>query len=720
MIAKYYGKNFSLQTLRDKCGISREGVSLLGISKAAEAIGFQTLSAKVDFSKLFNEVHLPCIVHWQQNHFVIVHKFQKKRNWSLFKYQTQVLVADPAKGLISYTSEEFMEGWISTKEGAICQGVVLILQPSPKFYLNDGEENTNQIDFTHLFKYLLPYKRLIFQLFLGLLTGSLLQLIFPFLTQSVVDIGINTQNLEFIYLILIAQLMLFIGRTSVDFIRSWILLHISARVNLSILSGFLTKLMRLPLAFFDVKMFGDLKRRIIDHERVQAFITTSSLNTLFSLFNLIVFGIVLAYYHSTIFFIFLGGSLLYAGWVILFLRARRNLDFKRFEIEAKNESGLIQLIQGMQEIKLANSETQKRWEWERIQAKLFLFNVKGLALNQYQQAGAFFFNEGKNIFITFFAAKAVINGQLTLGTMLAVQYIIGQLNSPIEQLIHFLQIAQDAMISLERLNEIHTLEDEDQSSRSDPNQIPVDKDFQITGLNYSYSNLESDLVLKNINLRIPAGKTTAIVGASGSGKTTLLKLLLRFYKPTSGEIRLGENQINIFSQELWREQCGVVMQEGFIFSDTIARNIAVGEEYPDLQKLLNAAKLANIQEFIDALPLKYNTIIGMEGNGISQGQKQRILIARAVYKDPCFIFFDEATNALDANNESIIQRNLERFFLGRTVVVVAHRLSTVRLADQIAVIDKGTIVELGTHDELWCLKGAYFQLIKNQLELSNY
>jgi ATP-binding cassette subfamily B protein len=557
----------------------------------------------------------------------------------------------------------------------------------------------------------------VIQLFLGLGMGSLLQLITPFLTQSIVDIGINTRNLNFIYIILIAQSMLITGRVSVEFIRSWILLHISMRVNISILTDFLIKLMKLPMGFFDSKMTGDIMQRMNDQKKIESFLTGPTLGTIFSFFNLVVFSIVLAYYNATVFFVFVLSSALYTAWILLFLKRRRELNYKSFDVSAKNQTNIVQLVNGMQEIKLNNCEQQKRWEWEHIQARLFKVNVKSLALSQYQQGGSTFINEGTNLLITFLSAKAVVEDHLSLGAMMAVQYIIGQLNNPVQQFLGFIQGYQDARISLERLNEIHQMEDEEPASREWNHILPVNDSISIRNLTFRYPGAGNEPVLNNIDLYIPQGKTTAIVGMSGSGKTTILKLLLRFYEPQEGEIKIGEQALGNFSFKTWRSECGVVMQDGFIFSDSIERNIAVGDEYPDKDKLLHAIKVANIQDFIDGLPLGLHTMIGAEGNGISQGQRQRLLIARAVYKDPRYIFFDEATNALDANNERVIMDNLDEFFAGRTVIIVAHRLSTVSNADHIIVLDKGRITEQGTHHQLTSLKGDYYRLVKNQLEL---
>ncbi|WP_082120678.1 peptidase domain-containing ABC transporter [Pedobacter sp. BMA] len=705
MIAKHYGKGFSLQKLREISGINREGVSLLGISEAAEKIGFRTTALKL-YLKELKDTELPMILHWNQNHFVVLHRVKGNNYY----------VADPAKGLIVYSENEFRKSWLP-KHGQ-GEGIALLLSPSPDFFEQESDHQP-ALTFTYLLRYLYQYKSLVIQLFVGLGVGSLLQLILPFLTQSVVDIGINTRNLNFIYIILIAQTMLFVGRMSVDFIRSWILLHISTRINISILTDFLIKLMKLPISFFDTKMTGDIMQRMNDQKRIESFLTGPTLNVIFSLFNLIIFSFVLAYYNLTIFIIFLVSTVLYSFWVMLFLKRRRNLDFKRFDISSKNQSAIVQLITGMQEIKLNNCEQQKRWEWERLQAGLFRFNISSLRLGQYQQAGAFFINEGKNILITFLVAKSVIEGGLTLGAMMAVQYIIGQLNSPIEQMLGFIQQLQDAKISLERLGEIREMEDEEPAGKSLIKELPSNRSLSLQNITFTYPGAGSEAVLSNINLDIPAGKTTAIVGMSGSGKTTILKLLLRFYEAQQGEIKVGHATLSQVSFRQWRSVCGVVMQDGFIFSDTIAQNIAVGDEYPNPEKLKNAIEVANITDFIERLPLGLNTKIGAEGNGISQGQKQRILIARAVYKNPEYIFFDEATNALDAHNEKVIMENLERFLVGKTVVVVAHRLSTVKHADNIVVLEKGKIIEQGTHTELADEKGVYYQLVKNQLELGN-
>ena len=708
MIAKYYGRLYTAQTLRQLSSITREGVSLLGISDAAESIGMRTMGVKTTLENLEKEKVTPFIAHWNQNHFVVVYKIDKNK----------VYVADPGASKITYTKQEFIKHWASTEKDGNKQGIALLLEPTPAFYENQDEKQS-RTSFKFLLNYLKPHKKLIGQLILSLIFGSLIQLIFPFLTQSIVDFGIANNNLSFITLVLIAQMVLFVSRMSVDFIRSWIMLHISTRINISLISDFLIKLMKLPIGFFDTKMTGDLLQRIGDHNRIESFLTGQSLATLFSFVNLIIFGIVLVYYSFTIFLVFLIGSALYIGWIYLFMKKRRELDHKRFREASAEQSNKIQLIQAMQEIKLQNAEKQMRWEWERIQVRLFKVSIKGLALSQYQSLGTVFINESKNLIITFLSAYFVVKGNLTLGMMLAIQYIIGQLNSPVSQIIGFVQSWQDAKISMERLGEIHNKEDEENPNEQKINILPTDKSLKIENIEFQYTPPHSEIVLKDVSLLIPENKVTAIVGTSGSGKTTLVKLLLGFYNHYKGNILLGDNQLKNYSQAWWRSQVGAVMQDGFIFNDTIARNIAVGQENIDKLRLVEAVKTANIQEFIENLPLGYNTKIGSEGTGLSQGQKQRILIARAVYKNPQYLFFDEATNSLDANNEKIIMDNLNRFFKGRTVVIVAHRLSTVKNADQIVVIEKGEIVEVGTHEHLTNLRGVYFELVKNQLELGN-
>lgn len=707
MVAAYYGKRYSLEGLREKSFITREGVSMLGISEAAEKIGFRSICVQVGYEKL-QEAPLPCIIHWNQQHFVVVYKLNDKHVW----------VADPGAGKLKYTKEEFCNCWLSSRKNEEDTGVALLLEPTPEFYtIEDEGDEVNRKGFSFLYSYLRPYRGLVGQLLLGLLLGSMIQLMLPFLTQSVVDFGINNQNLGFIYLVLIAQLMLSFSSSAVDFIRGWILLHLGTRINIALISDFLIKLMKMPIAYFDSKMTGDILQRINDHKRIQDFLTGSSLSVIFSVFNIIIFGIVLLVYSGMIFLIFMGGSTLYVTYVWLFMKKRAELDHKRFAQQSANQSTVVQLVNGMQEIKLSACEQQKRWEWERIQAKLFRVNIKSLALRQYQDSGAVLINQSKNLLITALVASLVVKGEMTLGMMLSVQYIIGQLNSPVNELIAFARDMQDARLSMDRLSEVRDKPDEEDPTRELLREIPEGKEIRLQNLNFKYDPLSEYPTLDDINLVIPPGKQTAIAGMSGSGKTTLVKLLLGFYPPASGDIFIGDTPLGSYSIREWRKRCGVVMQDGFIFSDSIAGNIAPGVEHIDKKRLRHAAEVANIHDFIEELPLAYNTKIGQEGHGLSQGQKQRILIARAVYKDPEFIFFDEATNALDANNERTIMNNLQTFFKGRTSVVVAHRLSTVRNAEQIIVIEQGRIAETGTHEALIALEGRYYKLVKNQLEL---
>lgn len=711
MIARYYGKKFSVQQLRENSYIQRTGVNLLGISEAAESIGLRTTGIRTTIDKLKQQSKLPCILHWNQMHFVVLYRVEKSKGKTYFH------IADPAYGLLKYEEEELKKCWISTRQGGVEKGIAMLVETTPQFYETEPIRY-EKLSLWYLLRYVRPYKKMIVQLFLGILGGSILQLIFPFLTQTIVDQGIGHRNMNFIQLILVAQLMLVFSRTLIEVIRRCILLHISTRVNVALISDFLVKLMKLPMRFFDSKLAGDLIRRIEDHRTIEAFLTQSVLNILFSVLTITIFGIVLAIYSWKIFLVFLAFSMFYIGWVKLFMKKRADLNRKNFEQMALNQDNLMQLVYGMQDIKLLGCERQKRWEWENIQASLFRINLRSLNLGQWQQVGAVLINEVKNILITVMSATAVLNGDITLGIMLSIQYIIGQMQGPVEQFVYFMQQSQDAMLSLERLGEIHSKENEESDSMETVNQVTGKDSISLRGLQFTYGSEKSKRIIKGIDLDIPAGKTTAIVGLSGSGKTTLIKLMLGFYPPTEGSVMVGETPLQRISFKEWRKHCGVVMQEGFIFSDTIANNIAPDADVIDRERLLYAVKMANIKAFIESLPLRYNTRIGSTGQGLSQGQKQRILIARAIYRDPDYLFFDEATNALDTDNEKAIQENLNQFFEDKTVVVVAHRLSTVRNADQIVVLKDGVITERGNHESLISRQGDYYRLVKNQLELN--
>lgn len=706
MISKHYGKHYNADTLRQKAGFGKTGVSLLGISETAEKIGFRTRGVQINFEKLLL-APLPAILHWNQNHFVVLISLNKKK----------AEVADPDKGIITYKISDFKNYWLSNENDDFGRvGTALLVEPSASFYEAEGEKE-HKLSWSRVTSYLRQSKYQLTQVFISLIITSSLQLILPFLTQSMVDTGINTRNMQYITIVLFAQLMLTFSSTAVEFIRSRLQMRISNSINISILSDFWIKLTRLPVSYFDTHQTGDTLQRIGDNRQIQSFLTGQTLTTLFAIFNFFVYSLILVLYSIKLFTVFMIGSILYFGWIQLFLGIRRRINYETFYISAKENNATLQLVQGMQEIRLNNAEKLKRWEWENIQVNVFKLNFRSLNFSQWQTTGALFINQGKDILISFMVAKLVVEGQLTFGTMLAVQYIIGQLSGPVSQFIGLSQSIQDAKISMERLNEIHDMEDEEPIDSNLMSYLPEHKTITFKNVSFAYPGAGNDPVISAINLNLPEGKVTAIVGVSGSGKTTLLKLLLKIFNQYEGEINVGETNFKYISPSFWRSQCGAVLQDGYIFNESISRNIAVGDEYIDHNKLITSCRIANILSFIETLPNGFNTKLGAEGVGISEGQRQRILIARAIYKEPAYLFFDEATNSLDANNEKAIVEQLDQFFKGRTVLIVAHRLSTVKGADKIVVLNGGKIVEEGSHAELTSLKGHYYELVKNQLEL---
>lgn len=713
MVCKHYGTEYTSSQLRKFCRLSREGISMLDLCDAAEIIGLRSRGLLLSFRQLVDSHSFPCILHWNQNHYVVLYKVENKRKG------IKLFIADPSEGRLKYSESELKKYWISNGD----KGIALFLEPTPTFY--EQKESLGEIkekkkfNLHYLFKYLRPHQQSIVQLFLAMVVASILSLILPFITQSIVDKGVTLGKIGFVQTMLIAQLLIVAGQLANDLIRNWLMLHMTARVSISLISDFLSKLMRLPISFFDTKMTGDIMQRIQDHNRIQDFLTNSFLSIVMAVILLAIYGAILGGYNLKILMVFLLGTSIYVGWVLVFLKWRRKLDYMRFQEAASNQSNIVQLIGGMQEIKLNNCEKQKRWEWERIQAKLFRISIKGLTLSQIQQVGGTFIDQTKNIVISFLAAKSVIDGDMTLGMMTALTYIIGQLNAPVSQFISFVWEYQDASISMERLGEIHNRDDEEPTGKEKICDIPADADIEFNNVTFQYEGPHSPKVLNGISLKVPHGKVTAVVGASGSGKTTMLKMMLGFYSPVEGTVMLGGMEIRSYSESSWRKQCGCVMQEGYIFSNSIAENIGLCDETPDMKRVRQAAEVANIREWIEQLPLGYNTRVGADGHGLSTGQKQRILIARAAYKNSPYLFFDEATNSLDANNEKVIMENLDQLFKNKTVVIVAHRLSTVKNADNIIVLDHGRIVEEGTHTMLISNKGYYFELIRNQLELGN-
>lgn len=712
MVCKHYGKEYSSEYLSQLCFATNEGVSLLGMSDAAERLGMQTVCGRLTIDDL-RMAPMPCILHWNQNHFVVLYHVSRNGR----KYY----VADPGKGLVTYTRDEMTDHWVSTNSDGKDKGVVMLLSPTPAFYKHDSDAAADKGEsrsLRFLFGYIKMYRRYFWQIILGLLLGCLLQLLLPFLTQAIVDVGIRDRNIDFIWLLLLGQMAMVLSRTALDFVRGWLLLHISMRVNISLISDFFIKLLHLPMSFFETRLMGDIMQRMGDHSRVNSFLTGQTLGVMFSVMSLVVFSIILFTYDRLIFLVFVLGSMLYVAWTMLFLKRRKVIDYAMFEQQAINSNKTYELVTSMQEIKLQGCRQRRRWEWEDVQVDMFDVQMKSLKLRQTEEAGSLLINELKNIVITAMSATAVINGEMTLGMMLAVQYIIGQLNVPVNQLMGFCYSLQDVKISLERINEIHNADDESANGHT---LMPVNgvHEIKFENVSFRYDRHSHDKTIDNVSIDIPEGKVTAIVGASGSGKTTLIKLILGYYPVESGALTVNGQDISNVNLDWWRRQCGVVMQDGVIFSESIARNIAVDDGDIDVRRMTDAAEIACIKDDVMRLPLRFDTKIGSDGKGLSQGQKQRILIARAVYKNPDFIFLDEATNSLDANNERRIVENLDKFYHGRTVIIVAHRLSTVRHADQIIVLSDGRVAETGTHETLTAKKGMYYRLVKNQLELGN-
>ncbi|MDE5560865.1 MAG: peptidase domain-containing ABC transporter [Bacteroidaceae bacterium] len=706
MVASAYGKDYPLSYLRSLSHLTREGVSVAGIRDALKTIGMESATFEMTLEQLREKCPMPAILHWEQNHFVVLYDIRKSRWTRKWKY----CIANPAYGKHAFAEDVFSGFWLNGDKG-----VVIAIEPQEEFFEREAvKEKHSLVRFAR--KYVWPFRWELSQSAFGMLFGMLLSLVTPFLTQAMVDDGIGMRDMGLILNILFAQIFIFIGTFLMGLISSHVSLYMSTRININVLSDYLTKLLKLPMTFFDTKSVGDYQQRLGDHGRLQGFVTYSTLQTFFSIVSAPFYLAIIGWYSPVILTAYLLLTGLGTAWMTYFFHTRKAMDYERFKINSENQNKQYELMSGITDIKLNAYEDYKMEEWRALQKRAYRMNVKILKLGQIQNTGFTVIGQLRNIFITCWIAAEVVNGNLSLGMMMSISAIIGLVNGPLSQLIGFLQQFQDAKISLERSEEVHLCKNEDSALQKD---VSPDEpqDIEVRRLTFSYTGNICKPALQDVSLSIPAGKMTAIVGESGSGKTTLMKLLLKFYEPTCGEILIGGEPLAGFTAKSMRRASGIVMQDNFVFSDTIRRNVILGED-EDEKRLEKALSIACLDGFVKRQPLGVNTKIGAEGMGISGGEKQRIMIARAAYKRPAYLMLDEATSSLDAENERNITDNLEHAFHGRTRIVIAHRLSTVRNADRIIVLRQGEVVEQGTHAELVDLHGYYYQLIHNQLELA--
>lgn len=707
MIARHYGKNYSLEFFRKNAFIGKEGISMLGLSMAAEKAGMHSLCAKISIEQLANEIILPCILHWDNKHYVICHKVSGKKNLTFH-------ICDPAFGCMKVCQKELYRHWISGKFEGEEVGVAMQIEPGINFHNKGIKKAPHKFSMKYFLKYIMPHKWSILQLLLGALVLISLGYISPFISQAIVDIGILKKDLAFIILMVIAQIIINTSKTIIIFFQSWISLRMNTIINVNLVSNYLNKLSQMPMSFFESKTMGDILQRIGDHDRIKSFLMNDTINVIFSITTFIAFVVVLGIYNIHILSIFLLGNAVYVTWVLSFMKYRKELDNKAFHESALLQNNMVQFIQGMQEIKLNCIEREKCWEWEHLQARLYKISRKAMLLGQIQSAGSLIFSSTTGVVLSYITAQKVVTGEMTLGMMTSLSFILGQVAAPIGSFIGFAQRYQDAKISLERLADIHSQDDEHKEYEEKKSILPKDKNIILNKVSFSYSGNINNLVLKNISIQIPQNKITAIVGKSGCGKTTLIKLLQGLYKPLSGEIMIGDTVLENINKYVWRNHIGAVMQDGYIFSDSISKNITLHNEV-DIQKLESVLKAVNLNDFIQSLPHGYDTKIGNDGMQLSQGQRQRILLARILYRKPQVVFLDEATNALDTQNEFYIMNNIRELLYNHTIIIVAHRLSTIKKADNIIVIDNGEVIEQGTHERLLEQKGTYFQLINTQL-----